>query len=150
MNAIRLFAKLSDRSSDYSFMPFSDTVSDVNMALYTRGMYRKAYIAARLVWSKDLSVRNELSAYVLERTMATAVQENWKIKNCEKRIQALVELALIEHYAPSIFRTEKSKYQFTGIPESKWYRVWGKRYEVPYGIIRSFLDIAWGSVIHNH
>jgi hypothetical protein len=149
MNAARLFARLSDRSSNYDFMPFSETVSAVNLALYTKGMYRKAYVAARLVWSKDLSVRNELSAYVYERTMLTAVQERWKIKDCERRIQALVELALIEHYAPSIFRTEKSKYQFTGIPESKWYRVWGRRYEVPYGIIRSYLDLAWGSLARN-
>lgn len=145
MNAIRLFAKLTDRPTDYNFMPFSESAQNVNLALYTKGMYRKAYIAGRFVWSKDLSVRNELSQYIRQDTMLIATDERWKTKTCERRIEILCELAMLEHYAPSIFRTEKAKYQFCGIPESKWYRLWGRRYEVSYGLIRSYLDIAWGS-----
>jgi len=146
MNTMRLFAKLTDKPADYSFMPFTDSPSNFNIALYTKGMYRKAYIAGRFVWSKDLSVHTELLKFITDGTELVAKREGWKLGACGDRIEILCELAMIEHYAPAIFKTEKAKYQYCGVPESKWFRLWGKRYEVPYGLIRSYLDIAWGSV----
>ena len=146
MNAVNLFSKLSTKASSYSFMPFGSSADVVNIALYTKGMYRKAYLAARFVWSKDLSVHHELTKYVRRSTLQTAKRENWDIKQCKDRIDTLVTLALIEHYAPKIFITAKARYLYCDIPASQWYKIWGKRYEVPYKAIESFLDIAHGSV----
>lgn len=147
MNAANVFAKLSSKASDYSFMPFGDADKVVNIALYTKGMYRKAYIAGRFVWSKDLEVHNELFQYVRNRTQLAAIEENWRCKTgIDKRIDAMVQLAMVEHYSPGIFRTQKSRYLFCGIDESTWFRVWKKRYEVSYAVISSYLDIAWGSM----
>jgi len=145
MNTANIFSKLSTRASDYSFMPFSESAENVNIALYTQGMYRKAYLAARYIWSKDLSVHSELTDYVMESTLLVAEREDWNIGRCSERIQVLVRLAMIEHYAPGLFRNQKSRYMYCNIPESKWHRLWAKRYEVPYKAISSYLDIAWGS-----
>jgi hypothetical protein len=148
MNAANLFAKLSSKSSDYSMMPFSDSNAAVNIALYTKGMYRKAYLAARLVWSKDLSVHEELRQFVLENVSRVAEKENWRCKqqDIKDRIDTFIQLAMIEHYSPGIFRSQKSRYLFCNIDERDWYRTWKKRYEVAYESIRSYLDIAWGSL----
>lgn len=146
MNAARLFAQLSTKAADYSFMPFGSSTDQVNIALYTKGMYHKAYLAARFAWSKDLSVHTELTEYVLQTTLMTAERESWSLKRCRDRIEILVSLAMIEHYAPNIFKTKKSRYLYCNIPESQWYRLWAKRYEVPYKAIASYLDIAKGSV----
>jgi hypothetical protein len=146
MNAVNLFSKLSTKSADYSFMPFGDSSSTINIALYTKGMYRKAYLAARFIWAKDLSVHAELTEYVRESTLQVARREHWDLTRCRDRVNTLVTLAMIEHYAPNIFRTKKSRFMYCNIPESQWYRLWAKRYEVPYKAIESYLDIAWGSV----
>ena len=148
MNAAKLFAKLSTRAADYSFMPFSESTSTVNIALHTKGMYDKAYLAARFVWSKDLSVSNTLSTYITNASKSVAQKEKWKCNGVElsERIKSLVQLAMIEHYSPNIFRTQKSRYQFCNIDERQWFRTWKKRYEVPYTVINSYLDIAKGSM----
>ncbi len=146
MNAANLFAQLSTKSASYAFMPFGGADESVNIALYTQGMLHRAYVAARFVWSKDLSVHAELTELVTENTLKIAGRESWNLTRCEQRIKTLVALAMIEHYAPNIFRTQKSRYLYCGIPESQWYRLWAKRYEVPYRMVSGYLDIAWRSV----
>jgi len=146
MNAANLFAQLSGKSSDYSMMPFGGAENAINMALYTSGMYRRAYLAARLVWSKDLSVHNELTCHIITQTIAIAENEGWNLSRCRSRVEMLCRLATLEHYSPQIFRTQTSRYRCMQIPESQWYRLWSKRYEVPYTLISSYLDIAYRSV----
>jgi len=146
MNAANLFARLSGKSSDYSMMPYGGAENAINMALYTAGMYRKAYLAARFVWSKDLGVHEELTRYVTEKTLEIAQREDWNLSRCQQRVELLCRLALIEHYSPNIYRTHRARYLYCKIPESKWYRLWAKRYEVPYTLVVSYLDMANRSV----
>lgn len=143
MNAATIFARLSSKASDYGFMPFGDSTKVIDLAMYTKGMYRRAYIAARFVWSKDLSVTEELSAYIKERMLKTAKMEGWRFKKVSPDI--FVQLAMVEHYAPGVFTTQKSRYTYCGISEQDWFRTWKKRYEISYEILGTYLDIAWGS-----
>lgn len=148
MNAADLFAQLSSKASDYEFMPFGTEDNKVNLAMYTKGMRYYAYLAARFVWSKDLSVHAEMRSILMESTFKIAKFEKWELKRCNDRIATIVALALTEHYAPNIFRTHKARYLYCGISESQWFRLWAKRYEVPYRTISSYLDVANRSV-HN-
>lgn len=146
MNAVNVFSKLGSKAADYSMMPFGSSTNVVNIALYTKGMNRQAYLAGRFVWSKDLSVHTELTKFVLRTTLATARHEHWDVKRCHERIETLVRLALIEHYAPGMFRSATARFGYAGIPESQWYKMWAQRYEVPYQAIERYLDIAYRSV----
>lgn len=108
---------------------------------------RRYYLAGRVRYLQDWTVTEELSVLLWERSADFAQEHRWQLPRGKNYLWRLSRLAVAELAEPREFFRLSVRQEATGIPKSTWYRTWQGRYQVVFGELSKWADIA---ALHLH
>lgn len=113
------------------------------------GMQRCHYLAFRLKWANDTTVCQELSNILHLKASEYAENEKWRIPKDRDYCREFANMAVFEFRTPYKLDTGQKRAAYIKLDKSRWYRLWGSRYEQLYRHLDDWSAIAFSAIWKN-